>query len=210
MKKMFLVFTALFVSEWMASAQVAPAKIWVQVIVVEPGGKTGSTQQEFSKRAKPGAGKQLKVRVSADRNCTVSAAAFTKDGQLVYGVPEIVQLLDNKAKELPQNLKWTWDGHESLEEIDLIVAGPGADDHKEYQELVKKMGQSTDDVRSLQTGAMRRWIDAHLKSSTTAADYSVKEEPTQVGGMIRGDAAAGQEVSIPAKKSAVIRLRVSQ
>ena len=210
MKQVFWLLTALFFSNSIASAQTGAAKIWVQVIVIEPGGKTGVNRLEFSKKTRPAPGKQLKVRVSADGRCTVSAAAFTRDGQLVYGVPEIMQLLENKAEELPHETTWTFDGHEGLEEIDLIVADPGAVDFKDYQDLVKKMAQSTGDVRKLQTGALRRWIDAHLKSSTTAADYSVKEEPTQVGGMLRGEAAAGQEVAIPAQKSTVVRLRISQ
>ena len=210
MKKVFWLLTALFFSNSIDSAQTGAAKIWVQLIVIEPGGKTGANRLEFSRKTKPAPGKQLKVRVSADGQCTISAAAFTKDGQLVYGVPEIVQLPDNKAEELPRDTTWTFDGHEGLEEIDLIVSDPGAGDFKDYQELIKKMAQSTGDVRKLQAGALRRWVDAHLKTSTTAADYSVKEEPTQVGGMLRGEAAAGQEVSIPAKKSTVIRLRISQ
>ena len=195
----------------LAMAQTTAPKARVQVVILEPGGKAGMRRVEFSKQAKPGPGQELKVLVSADGNCTVSLAAFTKDGQLLYGTPEIVQLQDAKIKELPLNTKWIWDGHEGLEEIDLIVAGPGAADYKAYEELVKKMGQAgiSDDVRRFQLRRMREWIDDHLRSSTTATDYSIKEQPTDVGGMLRGDV-TGQEVSVPPKKAAVIRLRISQ
>jgi hypothetical protein len=192
-------------------AETTVTKAHVQVVVLEPGGKAGLKRVEFSKQAKPGQGKELKVLVSADGNYAVSLVAFSKEGQLVYGVPEIVQLPDGKTKELPLTSKWTWEGHEGLEEIDVIVADPGAGDYKAYEELVKKMGQGgiSDDVRRLQAGKMRQWIDEHLRSTTTASGYSIKNQPTEVGGMTRGGV-TGQEISVPAKSSTVIRLRISQ
>ena len=194
-----------------APAQTAAAKARVQAVILEPGGKTGMRRTEFSKQARPGPGKELKVLVSADGSCALSVTAFTKDGQLLYGTPETVQLQDAKVKELPLNSRWTWDGHEGLEEIDIIAADPGAADYKTYEELVKKMAQGGigDDVRKMQVRRMRQWVDDHLRSSTTAVDYSIKEQPTEVGGMVRGGL-TGQEVSVPSKKSAVIRLRISQ
>jgi hypothetical protein len=210
-RKTFWLLVAVMSLGFPALAQTTTTSVRVQIVIVEPGGKAGAKKVDFSKQAKPGPGKELKILISSDRKCTISPAAFTKDGQLLYGVPEIVQLPDDKTAELPLNSKWTWDGHEGLEEIDVIVAEPGAADYKPYEELVKKMGQSgiSDDVRRLQAGAMRRWIDQRLKSPATAADYSIKNLPTEVGGMVRGEP-TGQEIAVPAKRSTVIRLRISQ
>jgi hypothetical protein len=210
MPRIFQVLTAGIFLGSLAISQETAIRIHVQVVVVEPGGKTGIRKLAFSKQSKPGQGKELKLLVSADRTCAVSAAAFTNDGRLAYGVPASVDV-DAETKELPLGDKWRWDGHEHLAEIDVIAADPIAADYAPYKELVTKMerGESTDAIRRLQVGEMRRWIDAHLKSPTTGWNYSIKEQPAEVAGSVRGEP-VGQEVSIPARGSKVIRLRFSQ
>ncbi len=107
-------------------AQPPGTEVTMQWVVRTPGGKTGVTREEFSRQAKPGPGKELRVLMEANRECTVSFAAFTHDGQLVYGTPETVVLAANVVKELPVSNKWTFDGQEQLFEIDAVIADPAA------------------------------------------------------------------------------------
>ncbi len=191
-----------------ASTLCCAAEARVQVVVVEPGGKAGSKVTDFSKAAKPGPGKELKVIVTPDAKCIVSVAAFNKDGQLVYGAPETAQGSD-LTLELPAHRKWTWEGAEGVTEIDVIFAYPEAADFQAFDALVKKMNGASEEVRSMQAGAVRRWIESKLKSAATAADYSVKDAPTAVGGVMRGNnIERGQKVSIPEKQTTVLRIRV--
>src|ERR1035438_3743147 len=116
----------------------AAAALWAQApgtegemkwVLPQPGGKTGVKKEEFSRQAKPGPGKELRVLMKANRECAVSFAGFTRDGQLVYDTPETVLLPANVVKELPLSKKWTFDGHEQLFEIDAVIADPAASDY---------------------------------------------------------------------------------
>jgi hypothetical protein len=190
-------------------AQQPGTEIEMKWVVQQPGGKTGVKREEFSRQAKPGPGKEIRVLMEANRECVVSFAGFTRDGQLVYGSPETVVLPANIVKELPVSKKWTFDGHEQLFEIDAVIAYPAAADYKTYAALVARMNQPgiPAEVWQAQAGALREWIDGHLRSKATAADYSVKENPAQIGGVIRGDL-NGQVMTVPPQKTSVIRIRM--
>jgi hypothetical protein len=181
----------------------------MQWVIRQPGGKTGMKQEEFSRQAKPGPGKELRVFMLANRECEVSFVGFTRDGQLLYGPPETVLLPANIVKELPVSKKWTFDGHEQLAEIDAVIADPAAADYKTYSALVGKMtrtGISTE-VSQAQAGALREWIDGELRSKTNAGDYTVKDNPADIGGVIRGDL-HGQVLKVPPQKTSVVRIRM--
>ncbi len=183
--------------------------IKMQWVLQQPGGKAGVKQEEFSRKAKPGPGKELRVLVQANRECTISFAGFTRDGQLLYGSPETVHLPVNIVRDLPTSKKWTFDGYERLAEIDAVIADPNAGDYKAYADLIGKMSQSgiSTEVWQAQASALRMWIDGQLQSKTTAQDYTVKENPTEAGGVIRGDL-TGQEFMVPPRKTSVVRIRI--
>lgn len=46
-----------------------------QLLLQQPGGKTGVKQEEFSKQARPGPDKELHLRVYPDQDCIASVAA---------------------------------------------------------------------------------------------------------------------------------------
>jgi hypothetical protein len=190
-------------------AQQSGTEIKMQWVLQQPGGKAGVKQEEFSRQAKPGPGKELRVFMLANRECAVSFAGFTRDGQLVYGSPETVLLPANIVKELPLSKKWTFDGHEQLAEFDAVIADPTAADYKSYAALVGKMSQTgiPTDVWQAQAGALREWIDGQLRSKTTALDYTVKDNPADIGGVIRGDL-HGQVLVVPPRKTSVVRIRI--
>jgi len=181
-----------------------------QLLLQQPGGKAGGKQEEFSKQARPGPEKVLLLRVMADQECLASVAGFTRDGQLVYGVPEIVQLSANVIKAMPVSKKWTFNGTEQLAEMDLVVADPKSFEFRTYSDLVGKMSRPglSDEVRQAQAGAIREWIDTRLRSGTTAQNYSVKENPVQVGGVVRGDGLPGPSIPVPAQKTTILRIRI--
>ncbi len=196
-----------------------PAALWaqhhatdfkVQLLVQHSGGPTGTVREEFSKQAKPAAGKELRMLVLASRDCYVSVAGFARDGQLVYGVPEVVSLQSNVVKELPRASKWKFEGPEGLSEMDVVVADPDAEDFKSYSDLVSKMNQPglAADVREAQAGALREWIDDQLQSKTTAQDYTVKQNPQQLGGLLRGADLPGEPITVPPLRISVIRIRI--
>ncbi len=192
-------------------AQQSGIEIQMQWVVQGPGGKTGTKREEFSKQAKPGAGKELRVLVKASRACTVSFAGFTHDGQLLYGPPETVQLSANAAwKELPAAKKWSFEGNEKLGEMDAVIADPASPEYKQYSALVAKMKPGLPpEVAQAQAAAVRDWIDGQLRSKTTAVDYTVKDTPGQIGGSIRdADAKVGQSMTVPAQKTSVVRIRI--
>jgi hypothetical protein len=190
-------------------AQQSGTEVTMQWVIRQPGGKTGVKQEEFSRQAKPGPGKELRVFMLANRECAVSFAGFTRDGQLVYGPPETVLLPANVVKELPVSKKWTFDGHEQLAEIDAVISDPAAVDYKPYAALVGKMNQAgiSTEVAQAQAGALREWIDGQLRSKTTAVDYTVKDNPADIGGVIRGDL-HGQVLKVPEQKTSVVRIRM--
>jgi hypothetical protein len=190
-------------------AQQSGTEVTMQWVIREPGGKTGVKQEEFSRQAKPGPGKELRVFMQANRECAVSFAGFTRDGSLVYGPPETVLLPANIVKELPVSKKWTFDGKEQLAEIDAVIADPATADYKSYSALVGKMNQPgiSTEVSQAQAGALREWIDGQLRSKTTAVDYTVKDNPADIGGVIRGDL-HGQVLKVPTQKTSVVRIRM--
>jgi hypothetical protein len=184
-------------------------EVTMQWVILTPGGKTGVKKEEFSRQAKPGPGKELRVFMLANRECTVSFAGFTHDGQLVYGSPETVTLPANIVKELPVSKKWTFDGQEQLFEIDAVIADPAAVDYKTYAALVGKMGQAgiSTDVWQAQAAALREWIDGKLRSKTSSVDYTVKDNPADIGGVIRGGL-QGQKLMVPPQKTSIVRIRM--
>jgi len=189
-------------------AQQSGTELKMQWVVRGPGGKTGSKQEEFSKQAKPGPGKELRVLVMANKDCTVSFTGFTHDGQLLYGPPETVQLTANVVKDLPASAKWTFEGEEKLGEMDAVIADPASPEYKQYAALVAKMKPGLPaDLLQAQAGAVREWIDGQLRSRTTAIDYTVKDNPGEIGGVIRGDF-KGQSMMVPAQKTSVVRIRI--
>jgi hypothetical protein len=188
-------------------AQQSGTEIKMQWVLQQPGGKTGVKREEFSKQAKPGPDKELRVFVMANKECTVSFAAFTRDGLLVYGPPETVRLAANVAKEFPISKKWTFDGHEQLAEFDAVIADSAAADYKQYAGLVDKMSRPgiSVEVRQAQTGALREWLNAKLQSKTTAHDLTVKENPAEVGGLVRGEF-KGEALLVPERQTSVVRI----
>jgi hypothetical protein len=191
-------------------AQQSGTEIKMQWVVQGPGGKTGSKREEFSKQAKPGPGKELRVLVKSNKDCTVSFTGFTHDGQLLYGPPETIQLSANKITELPASKKWTFEGTEKLGEMDAVIADPSSPDYKAYATLVAKMKPGTPpELLQAQSAAVRDWIDGQLRSKTTAVDYTVKENPEQIGGLVRGENdLPGQTMILPAQKTSVVRIRI--
>lgn len=189
-------------------AQQSGTDIKMQWVVQQPGGKTGKTRVEFSKQAKPGPGKELRVLVEANKDCTVSFTGFTHDGQLLYGPPETIRLSANVVKELPASKKWSFEGNEKLGEMDAVIADPSSPEYKQYSALVAKMKPGLPpEVAQAQAAAVRDWIDGQLRSKTTAIDYTVKDDPSEIGGLIRGDF-KGQSMMVPAKKTSVVRIRI--
>jgi hypothetical protein len=190
-------------------AQAPGTEVEMKWVLQQPGGKTGMKKEEFSIQAKPGPGRELRVLMKANRECEVSFAGFTRDGQLVYGTPETVLLPANVVKELPLSKKWTFDGHEQLFEIDAVIADPAASDYKPYATLVGKMNQAgiSGDVWMAQAGALRDWIDGKLRTKGSVVDYSVKENPADIGGVIRGDL-NGQVLTVAPQKTSVVRIRM--
>jgi hypothetical protein len=206
-KRAFLLYAVL--APFALWAQAPDTEVEMKWMLVQPGGKTGMKKEEFSRQAKPGPGRELHVLMKANRECEVSFAGFTRDGQLVYGTPDTVLLPANVVKELPLSKKWTFDGHEQLFEIDAVIADPAAGDYKPYATLVGKMNQAgiASDVWMAQAGALRDWIDGKLLSKASAVDYSVKENPADIGGVIRGEL-NGQVLTVAPQKTSVVRIRM--
>lgn len=179
--------------------------------VSQPAARGLSKKYSFSKQAKPGPGQDLKLWVTANRDCRAVAVAFTRDGKLAYaGPPEKIAVLNNKTTELPPQGKWTWEGKENLAEIDLILASDSSPDYKELATLLDAMHTPglADAVRIKQVGSLRRWIDSHSQNKSSVADYTVKPLPAEVGAMLRGGELGGQKVSLPANGYTVIRLKL--
>jgi hypothetical protein len=198
-----------------AALHAAEHAVRVRVVVVEPGGKSGSKMLSFSNESRPGPGKEIRVFVDAIDHCTISVVAFSADGQLVYGMPENIDATPSKTIDLPRGRKWTWTGAERLAEIDIVVAGRASSDYKAYSDLLGKMQQAqTDELRRLQAGALHRWLDARLKSASTAADYKLMQRSIPVAGLTRQDGplepGLGHELPIAEHICTVLRLRIPQ
>ncbi len=174
----------------------------VQLIVVQPTGKIS-----FSKKARPGWGKQLRVRVSSTGACVVSVVALAANGQLAYEQPETVHLTGaTSQQDLPAAGRiWKWEGNEGLVEIDLVAAAPNSPDYKDFSSLLAKIARrSPEDLHRMQVHALRGWIDKHLPLNS--ADYAVREQPVPVAGPTRGDSV--QTIGIPPRQVAILRIRV--
>jgi hypothetical protein len=206
--KMNNMLLALLVAAVLCAEQ-SGTEVTMKWVLQTPGGKAGVKQEEFSKQAKPGLGKELRVFMEANRECTVSFAGFTHDGQLVYGTPETVVLAANIVKQLPVSKKWTFEGNEQLFEIDAVVADPAAADYKDYATLVDKMNQAgiSHDVWMAQAGRLREWIDGQLRSKATAVEYGVKDTPADIGGIVRGEL-QGQKLMVAPQKISIMRIRM--
>lgn len=192
-----------------ASLLHAASKASVELVLVEPGGKAGTRRMSISRKAAPGPGKELRVLVVGSAESLVSVVALTKKGDLV-SVPEVTTLTAGKARELPEGARWNWDVAEKVSDVYVILAPQGAGDFAAYRTLVSKMNDSANsaELRRLQTSAVVRWIESQLKSPTSAADYSMKAEPTPMGGLIRGTEGFGAPVDVPDGRSVVMRIRL--
>ena len=189
----------------------------VMLLVSEPGPRRIMKDVEFSKQAHPGADTKLKLLVESSRPCRAVVAAFNKEGSMAYdGLPLSVPVKENRNNEIPtlEAPKWTWNGHEKLSEIDVILLAENSTDSGELTKLVDAMRASglAEAVRKRQIGSLHRWIDAHSQSASAASDYTVKSAPLLIAGTIRGEGCdwckSAKAVSIPGGGSVVIRIRL--
>jgi hypothetical protein len=188
----------------------AAGKVHVQVLVSEQG-KPAARQVAFSSAVKPGPGKEISVRTWSDGPCRVSVAAFGRDGRLLFP-PAITELTGSEIRELPAGHRWRWENGD-MGEIDIVVLPPESQDLRDYNDLLGKMSREglSADVKKMQEGALRRWVDQRLKTETSEADYAVKPQPTAVGGMVRGEEAQdAQQVTVNPTKAKIVRLRIPQ
>jgi hypothetical protein len=195
----------------LASSAVCANRARVEVLVIEAGGKAGVRRVTLSRRAAPGPGKELRVLVAPEAEVLASAAAFNKKGELAFDVLEVAVLkAGDKPRELPDGAVWNWNVPDQVSDIYVVLAAPGATDFASYRALVSKMktNASSPELRKMQAGALLRWIESHLKVPTTAADYSIKAEPTPMGGLIRGTDNVGVPVDVPDGRSVVMRIRL--
>jgi len=198
-----------------AAGLVAPAKaesgdVHVQLTIVQPGLKGGIRQTEFSKQARPGPHRELKLLMAAEIQAAAVALPFNREGRLAYeSAPEIAHLAMNSKQEIPAEGKWTFEGPENLAEIDVVLAGPDTPDFEELAKLIHtmKLSPAASPLHRQQLGALHRWLDAHSQRSSTAADYTVKAAPAEIAGMVRGDV-AGQAVPLSPNSCAVVRIRI--
>lgn len=203
-----LIFAALSVMP-----AIAQEKIDAEVLftVSQPAQRGLSKKYSFSKEAKAGPGQDLKLWITANRDCRAVAVAFTRDGKLAYaGPPENLAVGSNKTIEIPAQGKWTWEGKENLAEIDLIVGTDSSSDYKDLAKLVAAMNDPKvpDAAKRLQVAQLRTWVDAHSQGASRLTDYGVKPVPVEVGAMLRGGELNGQKVSIAANGYKVIRLKL--
>jgi hypothetical protein len=189
----------------------------VMLMVSEPGPRRIMKEVEFSKQAHPGPDKTLKLLVESSRSCRAMVAAFDKEGLVPYGgLPVNVVVKENRNNQIPSvdAPKWTWDGHENLSEIDVILLAENSPDLAELSRLVDAMRDPAvaDAVRKRQLSSLHRWIDTHAQSASAASDYTLKSGPVLIGGTVRGEGCdwckSAKTVSIPGGGSAVIRIRL--
>jgi hypothetical protein len=189
----------------------------VMLMLSEPGPRRIMKEVEFSKQAHPGPDKALTLLIESSRSCRAVVAAFNKEGLLAYdGQAVNILVKENHTNRIPtvEAPKWTWDGHEKLSEIDVILLAENSPDSGDLSRLVDAMRDSglSDAVRKRQAGSLHRWIDAHSQSSSAASDYTLKSGPVLIGGTVRGEGCdwckSAKPVSIPGGGSAVIRIRL--
>jgi hypothetical protein len=189
----------------------------VMLMLSEPGPRRIVKEVEFSKQAQPGPDKTLSLLVESSRPCRAVVAAFNKEGLIAYdGRTENILVKEFYTNRIPEveAPKWTWDGHEKLSEIDVILLAENSPDLGELSRLVDAMRDTglADAVRKRQVGSLRRWIDAHSQGASAASDYTLKSGPVLIGGTVRGMGCdwckSAKPVSIPGGGSAVIRIRL--
>ena len=185
-------------------------------VVSEPGPRRIMKDVDLSKQAHPGPDKTLKLFVESSRACRAMVAAFNEDGSIAYsGLPVNIDVKENRNNQIPtvDAPKWTWDGHEKLSEIDVVLLVDNSPELDELSRLVDAMRDPTlaDAVRKRQINSLRRWIDAHSQSASAASDYTLKSGPVLIGGTVRGEGCdwckSAKAISIPRGGSAVIRIR---
>ena len=185
--------------------------------VSEPGPRGIARQSEFSKQAKPGAGKELRLWIESGCGCRAVVAAFNHDGRMAYdGPPSEIEVKEHSNNQVPAagGRKWTWDGHENLAEMDIVFIAGESPDTRDLSKLLEAMRDASvsEAVRKRQAADLRRWIDAHTQNTSSAADYSVKPTPVAIGGMVRGEdcdwCKSAQRVSIPANGFVIVRIHI--
>jgi hypothetical protein len=198
-------------------AQQDKTEAHVMLMVSEPGARRIMKEVEFSKQAQPGADKMLKLLVESSRSCRAVIAAFNKEGSVAYdGLPVNILVKENRNNQIPSvdAPKWTWDGHEKLSEIDVVLLAENSPELAELSRLVDAMRDPAlaDAVRKRQLVFLHRWIDTHAQSTSAASDYTLKSGPVLIGGTVRGEGCdwckSAKTVSIPGGGSAVIRIRL--
>src|SRR5579859_5277434 len=127
----------------------------VMLTISEPGPRRIMKDVEFSKQAHPGVDTKLKLLVESSGPCRAVVAAFNKEGSMAYdGLPVSVPVKEYSNNEIPtlETPKWTWDGHEKLAEIDVILLAENSTDSGELARLVDAMRDSglSDAVRKRQ------------------------------------------------------------
>jgi hypothetical protein len=198
-------------------AQQDKTEAHVMLMVSEPGPRRIMKEVEFSKQAHPGPDKTLKLLVESSRSCRAVIAAFNKEGLVAYdGLPVNSLVKENRNNQIPavEAPQWTWDGHEKLSEIDLILLAENSPELAELSRLVDAMRDPAvaDAVRKRQLASFHRWIDTHAQSASAASDYTLKSGPVLIGGTVRGEGCdwckSAKTVAIPGGGSAVIRIRL--
>jgi hypothetical protein len=217
MKMTILTATAVVLAASWALAQQDRTEAHVMLMLSEPGPRRIMKEVEFSKQAHPGPDKTLALLIEASRPCRAVVAAFNKEGLLAYDGQAInILVKENHTNRIPpvEAPKWTWDGHEKLSEINVILLAENSPDAGDLSRFVDAMRDSglSDAVRKRQAGSLHRWIDAHSQSSSAASDYTLKSGPVLIGGTVRGEGCdwckSAKPVSIPGGGSVVIRIRL--
>jgi len=210
-----LAFVALIPWLWLSAAPQDSQDAHVMLVISEAGPRGVARQSEFSKQAKPGAGKELRIWIESGRQCRAVVAAFNRDGRMAYdGLPLETPLKEHSNNQIPLagGSKWTWDGHENLAEMDVILLSGDSSDTRDLSKLVEAMRDSSiaEAVRKRQSADLRRWIGAHGQNPSSASDYSVKSTPEVMGGMIRGIdcewCKTAQKIPVPANGIAMVRI----
>jgi len=198
-------------------AQQDKTEAHVMLMVSEPGPRRIMKEVEFSKQAHPGPDKTLKLLVESGRSCRAVVAAFNEEGLIAYdGLPVNILVKENRNNQIPavEAPKWTWDGHEKVSEIDLILLVENSPELGELSRLVDAMRDPgvAEPVRKRQITSLHRWIDTHAESTSAGSDYTLKSGPVLIGGTVRGESCdwckSAKKISIPGGGSAVIRIRL--
>jgi hypothetical protein len=108
---------------------------------------------------------------------------------------------------VPPTGKWAWEGSEDLAEIYVVVAPPDAPALIDLSRLLSAIRgpAGSAPLRQRQVAALRHWIDAHTQVKTTSADYSIKSEPVEIGGIVRGPI-PGEPVALLPKTCSIMRI----